>query len=165
MLRVRVTVCVIILLFSQPIVWAIQWGAVWPPCKVIQDILGFWIPDTGFRFPIVSGILDSKDQDSWFHKKKNVWIPDSIGEISGFQNPYCLTWGDSVMKTSNNQWPNKDCITLLWVETTIARKLKSTGVKGDTKPLCFSPTIFICPYLYGITEDTIAKLIESWNRH
>ena len=75
------------------------------PCKGIQDSLGFWIPHHGFgipgslsvvlefRIPIVSGIpdslnciLDSKAQDSGFHKQK----------FPGFTNPDSLTWGDKL---------------------------------------------------------------------
>ena len=52
------------------------------PCKGIQDSLGFWIPDSlskelGFRIPMVSAIpvslsciMDSKIQDSTFHRIK-----------------------------------------------------------------------------------------------
>ena len=77
------------------------------PRKGIQDSLGFWIPGCGFRIPgtgvqslsvdygfwipILSGIpdsfsciLDSKAQDSRFHKHK----------FHRFRNPDFLTWGD-----------------------------------------------------------------------
>ena len=56
------------------------------PCEGIQDSLGFWIPCrgfqspiTGFRIPIVSGILD-------FYG----CIPDSKAQDSGFRKPIPL---------------------------------------------------------------------------
>ena len=70
------------------------------PRKGIQDSLGLWIPRRGFRIlgtgfqylsvelgfwiPIVSGIPDSKAQDSGFHKLK----------FPGYRNPDLLTCGE-----------------------------------------------------------------------
>ena len=65
-------------------------------CKVIQDSLWFWIARCGFRtryhlnldleFPVVSGITDSKVQDSGYHTKI----------FPGFRNPNYLILGGSL---------------------------------------------------------------------
>ena len=83
-----------------------------PPREGIQGSLGFWIPHLGFRIPgtgfqsfsvelgfwipIISGnpdslkcILDSKAQDSKFHKPNFPCFPDST--VKNFPNSRILT--------------------------------------------------------------------------
>ena len=55
-----------------------------PPCKGIQDILGFLMPGIGFRIPIVSGIPEFLELYSGFHWQK----------FSGLGNLDFPTWGD-----------------------------------------------------------------------
>ena len=78
------------------------------PCKVIQDSLGFWISDTGFRInslsvvlgfqiPIAAGFRMAR-VEFWIPKIKfripKPRIPNSTSKrLPGFRNADYLTWG------------------------------------------------------------------------
>ena len=62
---------------------------------------GFFV--SGFRIPIVRGILHSEAQNSGFHKKLRIYGFQK-NNFYGFRNPYPLTWAKEAKESIGTAW-------------------------------------------------------------
>ena len=106
----------------------------------------YWIPDSlwvelGFRIPIVSGIpnslncsLDSKAQDSGFHRQK----------FLGFTNPDSLPWGDKLFFLH---------YITSWQSSAEAREDIQHSGPSMAEQLSWCPKVFRATYLCNLVDS------------